>query len=101
MGWRKRVDATHRPIADTFLELGWQVQDVHTCRDFCDLVVWKPGDPSVILVECKTVKSGTGRVNSTSSQKNLASRGCPIVTLTSADDVITFNPAESIRRRNA
>lgn len=87
MAWRRRVDIPHKAIAAALRQVGWEVADVHTCRAFCDLVAWRKDDgSSVRLIEVKTVKTtSTGRTVATDSQKALAKRGCPIITLTSVE----------------
>lgn len=76
--WARRTDSTHREVVDTLRRCGWTVADTSRLSGFVDAVAWK-GD-TVRLVEIKT-----GKGKHTASQRKLLEQGCPIVTLTSAE----------------
>jgi hypothetical protein len=87
-------DKTEPEIFETLMKLGCLVE--RTNKPF-DAVISYRG--RVYLVECKTPKSKTGRVNMTADQQSMIDDGWPVAILKSADDAIQF--IQSISKRAA
>lgn len=83
MAFARRVDRTHKEVMQALRACGWEVLDTSRLRGFTDLVAWKHGH--VRLIEVKSEKG-----KPTEAQAKLLARGCPVVTLRSADDVAQF-----------
>lgn len=91
-----RVDRNHWEVFNAFRRLGWCAISTHALgAGFSDMVIAKAG--VLKLVEVKDGKKSKSRQALTPDQvlyhRDMAAAGCPVVVITSLDDVIALDAA--------
>jgi hypothetical protein len=91
-----RVDRNHWDVFSAFKRLGWCAISTHALGSgFPDMVVAKAG--VLKLVEVKDGKKSKSRRPLTPDQviyhRDMAAAGCPVVLITSLDDVVALDRA--------
>ena len=84
----KRKDRNHNEIAEAFERFGFSTHDVSALPDFCDLVIYRPLN-GTILVEIKDGTKPPSRRSLRASQIALAQQ-FPVVVIYSVEDVIAL-----------